>query len=147
MRLDRDPHRYALLALRAVRPVDIPPRAPKAVPDQLVIGIHVHVHMGIGESADRFPVLQITAGLGSGSKKVEFCLVVHRFQMQIRYLILDPKCRLVTPPVGFFQAADERFDSARERKKLEAVAVDLRGQRLGRLATMAGDLVQDVRQM
>ena len=74
---DRHSNRDTLLATRAVRSINIASGATKTVLNQLVIGSHVHVHMGIGKRANRLAVIQVTAGLGSGSKKVEFYLIVH----------------------------------------------------------------------
>ena len=74
---NRNPDRDALLAVRAVRPVNIASGTAKTVLNQLVIGVHVHVHMGIRKRANRFAVIQVAARLGRGSKEIEFYLIVH----------------------------------------------------------------------
>ena len=52
--------------------------------DQLVVGFHIHVHMGVRKGADRLPAFKITTGLRGGSEKVQFGVIVHRYSMTVR---------------------------------------------------------------
>ena len=97
MLFDKYAHRNTFLAVRAVRSVNVSTGATKSMLDQLVVGLHVHVHMWIGKCANRLPVVQITAWLRGGCKEIEFYLIVHGAWRTVAFIEFRPETAICNP--------------------------------------------------
>ena len=92
----RYPNRDTFLATRAVWSVDITPGTTKTVLNQLVIGFHIHIHMGIGEGTHGFTIVQVATGLRGRGEEINFYLIIHSLKPLGPTLSLERKTKYVT---------------------------------------------------